>query len=110
MPETKTEKKETRTEEMEVVYWGYLQSKDVLDGTGRYVGRLRGIMIDDKWTIPAAIIEVNHDILDELGIETSIFDVALVNLPTEYVKNVGDVVQLTDDVASLKGFVKLYFE
>ena len=100
----------SKTEEMEIITWGLLQSKDVLDGSGNYVGRLRGIMIDDKWTIPNVIIEVNHDILDEFGIETSVLDVALVNLPSQYVKNVGDVVQLTDDVASLKGFAKLYFE
>jgi sporulation protein YlmC with PRC-barrel domain len=102
---------ETKTEMMGAVYWGYLQSKDVLDSDGRYVGILRGILIDNKWTIPEVVIEVNKSILDELGVDYDpLFDVALVNLPTEYVKNVGDIVQLTGNVASLKGFVKLYFE
>ena len=96
---------------MEVVFWGYLQSKDVLDSNGRYVGLLRGIMIDNKWTIPAAIIEVNPDVMDELGVVYDpVLETGLVNLPTQYVKSVGDVVQLTDDVASLKGFVNLYIE
>jgi sporulation protein YlmC with PRC-barrel domain len=102
---------ESKTEMLGAVYWGYMQSKDVLDSSGRYVGILRGIMIDNKWTIPEVIIEVNKGILDEFGVDYDpLFDVALVNLPTEHVKNVGDVVQLTDNVASLKGIVKLYFE
>ncbi len=99
-----------RAEEMEAVFWGYLQSTDVLDSDGRYVGILRGIMIANNWTIPDVIIEVNNNILDELGVDYNpMLDVALVNLPTQYVESVGDVVQLTDNVASLKGKVSMYF-
>jgi molecular chaperone DnaK (HSP70) len=112
MQETKTEKMETATRESEsvqTIYWGYLESKDVLDTNGEYVGVLRGILIADNWTIPEVVIEVNEDVLDEMGVETPLFSDALVNLPSRYVRNGSDVVQLTENVASLKEAAKPYF-
>ena len=105
MQETAKEKAETKG----LVYWGHLESKDVLDPNGRFVGILRGFVITSDWTIPKVVIEVNRSILDELGIEKPLLSVALVELPTEFVRNGTDVAQLTGDVNSLKWKAELYF-
>jgi sporulation protein YlmC with PRC-barrel domain len=105
MQETATEKTETKG----LVYWGYLESKDVMDSNGKFVGVMRGIVIDNNWTIPKVVIEVKKNILDELGIEKPLLSVALVELPSEYVRNGTDMVQLTGDVNSLKWKAELSF-
>ena len=66
-------------------------------------------MIDSNWTIPKVVIEVKKNILDELGIEKPLLKVALVELPTKYVRNGTDVAQLTDSVDSLKWKAELTF-
>lgn len=112
MQETATEKKGTAARKAGTtgfVYWGYLQSKDVLDVNGKFVGVMRGFVIDGNWTIPKVVIEVGDNILDEMDIKRSLLETALVELPSEYVRNGIDVIQLTGDVDSLKGKANLYF-
>ena len=52
-----------------LVFWGHLASRDVITNDGRKVGVARGILIASDWTIPEIVVEVNRNILDEVGIE-----------------------------------------
>ena len=53
------------------------------------------------WTVTALIVELNKEVVDELNVKKPILRTARVNIPTSYVQNIADVVQLNTDVASL---------
>lgn len=93
-----------------LVFWGHLASRDIITADGRKVGVARGILIDKDWTIPQIVVEVDRNILDEVGLEMKhrVINVALVNLPTSYVEVAADVVRLNTNLAGLKGKVNVY--
>ena len=99
----------TETKE-QLLYIGYLESKDVLTTDGRLGGFLRALLIDPKnWTVASMVVEVDRDILEEVGIKKPLLDRALVDIPAKFVKGASDVIQLNEDLEKMRGSVNLYW-
>jgi sporulation protein YlmC with PRC-barrel domain len=80
--------------------------KDVISKDGRKVGALVGVNVDTKtWTVHAIVVEVNKEIIEELHIKKSMLKLPKVNLKTDLVAVVGDIVHLNVDLKNLKDYV-----
>jgi len=81
---------------------GCIAPRNIISSEGRIVGQITGGWIDIvSWKVTELVIEVNKDIVDELNVKKPALRSAKVAIPVQYVKNVGDVVQLDVDVSSL---------
>jgi sporulation protein YlmC with PRC-barrel domain len=101
-----TQSATTTTQPAELTYWKTVVAREVYTDDGKLLGALDGIMVDSKtWTVSHCVISVNKEIAEDLNFKKSMFGAELVNIPISFVKNVGDVVQLNANLASLKGAV-----
>jgi sporulation protein YlmC with PRC-barrel domain len=81
---------------------GCIEDRDVITTDGRNIGSLTGAWIDiGTWSVTSLVVELNKDVVDELNVKKPILRTAKVNIPTNYVKNISDVVQLNTDVPTL---------
>jgi sporulation protein YlmC with PRC-barrel domain len=81
---------------------GCIEDREVITTDGRNIGTLTGAWVDlGTWTVTALIVELNKDVVDELNVKKPALRTAKVNIPTNYVKNIADVVQLNADVPTL---------
>jgi sporulation protein YlmC with PRC-barrel domain len=81
---------------------GCIEDREVITTDGRNIGTLTGAWIDlGNWSVTALIVELNKTVVDELNVKKPVLRTAKVNIPTAYVKNIGDVVQLNTDVPTL---------
>jgi sporulation protein YlmC with PRC-barrel domain len=82
------------------------ERKDVISHDGRKIGVLVGVNIDTKtWTVHAIVVEVNKDIIEELQVKKSMLKLPRINLKTDLVGVVGDIVHLNVDLKNLKDYV-----
>jgi sporulation protein YlmC with PRC-barrel domain len=82
------------------------ERKDVISHDGRKIGVLVGVNIDTKiWTVHAIVVEVNKDIVEELQVKKSMLKLPRINLKTDLVGVVGDIVHLNVDLKNLKDYV-----
>jgi len=82
------------------------ERKDVISHDGRKIGVLVGVNIDTKtWTVHAIVVEVNKDIIEELQVKKSMLKLPRINLKTDIVGVVGDIVHLNVDLKNLKDYV-----
>ena len=83
-----------------------IDRKDVISKDGRKVGVLVGVNVDTKtWTVHGIVVEVNKEIIEELHIKKSMLKLPKVNLKTDLVAVVGDIVHLNVDLKNLKDYV-----
>ncbi len=81
---------------------GCIEERDVITTDGRNIGKLTGAWIDiGTWSVTALVVNLNKEVVDELNVKKPVLRTAKVNIPTSYVQNVADVVQLNTDVATL---------
>lgn len=81
---------------------GCIESRDVITTDGRNIGTLKGAWLDlSNWTVTSLIIDLNKEVVSELNVKKPMLRTASVTIPTKYVSNVSDVVQLNTDVATL---------
>ncbi|HOL07909.1 MAG TPA: PRC-barrel domain-containing protein, partial [Methanomassiliicoccaceae archaeon] len=81
---------------------GEIEERDVITRDGRIIGHLKGAWIDtSNWTISSLIIDLKKDVVDELNVKKPILKAARINLPTNYVQRVADVIQLNVDMSGL---------
>jgi sporulation protein YlmC with PRC-barrel domain len=82
------------------------ERKDVISHDGRKIGVLVGVNIDTKtWTVHAIVVEVNKEIIEELHVKKSMLKLPRINLKTDIVGVVGDIVHLNVDLKNLKDYV-----
>lgn len=82
------------------------ERKDVISHDGRKIGVLVGVNIDTKtWTVHAIVVEVNKDIIEELQVKKSMLKLPRINLKTDLVGIVGDIVHLNVDLKNLKDYI-----
>jgi sporulation protein YlmC with PRC-barrel domain len=81
---------------------GSFEEKDVITTDGRYIGVLKGGWVDtSNWTVTSLVIELDKAAVDELQVKKPALRSAIVTIPTSYVGNVSDVIQLNSDMATL---------
>lgn len=82
------------------------ERKDVISHDGRKIGVLVGVNIDTKtWTVHAIVVEVNKEIIEELQVKKSLLKLPRINLKTDLVGVVGDIVHLNVDLKNLKDYI-----
>ena len=97
-----------RVNELHLVYWAQMESKQAITTDGVMVGLVRGILVDkDNWTIPYIAVEVKTDMMERLNMERP-FQSTLVTISTSLVKDIAYMVELNADLESLKGAVELF--
>lgn len=80
--------------------------KDVITKDGRKIGSLIGANLDTtSWVVHSIIVEVNKEIIKDLKVKKSVLKLPKINVKTNLVSGVGDVVQLTVDLKSLSEYV-----
>jgi len=85
---------------------GCLVHRDVITKDGRKIGALVGANVStDNWTVPTIVVEVNKDLVEQLGLQKSMLKNPRVNLRTDLISVVGDVIQLKVDLKELKEHV-----
>ena len=99
----------TTTQPVEPTYWKAEKGREVYTNDGKLLGTLNGIMVDPtNWTVSHFVIEVKKDISEQLNIKKPMFGEAQVNVPTSFVKDVADVMQLNSNLASMKDAVSAH--
>ena len=85
---------------------GCIEHKDVITKDGRKIGLLVGANVDtNTWKVPTIIVEVNKELVVELGLQKSMLKSPKTNISTELINVVGDVIQLSIDLKGLKEHV-----
>jgi sporulation protein YlmC with PRC-barrel domain len=82
---------------------GCLKEKNVITKDGKMIGTLIGADIETaSWSVPTIRIEVDKDIIRELGLEKSMMKSTKIKLSTGLIELVGDIVQLSVNLKSLR--------
>ncbi|HUV24983.1 MAG TPA: hypothetical protein VMW26_06115 [Methanomassiliicoccales archaeon] len=82
---------------------GCLKEKDVITKDGKMIGSLIGADIEtENWSVPTIRIEIEKDLIKELGLEKSMMKTTKIKLSTGLIELVGDIVQLSVDFKNLK--------
>jgi sporulation protein YlmC with PRC-barrel domain len=82
---------------------GCLKERSVITKDGKMIGNLIGADIEtENWSVPTVRIEIDKDFIKELGLEKSMMKSTKIKLSTGLIELVGDIVQLSVDLKSLK--------
>jgi sporulation protein YlmC with PRC-barrel domain len=78
------------------------ERKRVISKEGRELGFLAGSTIDTvKWTVISIMVDVPKEQAKELGIKKKLFKPVIINVSTDLISVVGDVIQLRLDMKEL---------
>lgn len=78
------------------------EKKRVISKDGRELGTLAGSTIDTtKWTVLSIMVNVPKPQADVLGIKKKLFKPVIINVSTDLISVVGDVIQLRLDMKEL---------
>ena len=79
-----------------------VEKKRVISKDGRELGTLAGSTIDtSKWTVLNIMVNVPKEPAKELGIKKKWFKPVIINVSTDLISVVGDVIQLRLDMKEL---------
>jgi len=79
-----------------------VDKKKVISKDGRELGMLAGSTIDtSKWTVLNIMVNVPKEPAKELGIKKKLFKPVIINVSTDLIAVVGDVIQLRLDMKEL---------
>jgi sporulation protein YlmC with PRC-barrel domain len=88
---------------MRIGYEGELKGRSVIDGTGRVVGVVDGLMIDsESWRVEAVRVRLRRDAAEQLGATTRFFQSATLEIPIALVHAAGDAVILNVPTTALR--------
>jgi sporulation protein YlmC with PRC-barrel domain len=89
---------------MDVVYEEGLRGRAVIDGKGRVLGALEGLVIDTgSWAVRAIRVRLDRGVAALIGEPYRAFRATVINVPVDYVAGAGDAVVLDRPVESLAG-------
>jgi sporulation protein YlmC with PRC-barrel domain len=79
-----------------------VERKRVISKDGRELGVLAGAKLDPvKWTVLSIMVNVPKEPAKELGIKKKMFKPVIINVATDLIGVVGDVIQLRLDMKEL---------
>jgi sporulation protein YlmC with PRC-barrel domain len=88
---------------MRIAYEGELKGRAVIDGTGRVVGFVDGLMIDsESWRVEAVRVRLRRDAAEQLGTTHRFFQSATLEIPVALVHAAGDAVILNVPTTALR--------
>jgi sporulation protein YlmC with PRC-barrel domain len=88
---------------MRISYEADLKGRAVIDGTGRVVGTLDGLMVDSQsWRVEAFRVRLRRDAAEQIGAEHRVFQSAIIDVPVSLVHAAGDAVILNVPTTALR--------
>jgi sporulation protein YlmC with PRC-barrel domain len=88
---------------MRIEYEVELRGRSVIDGTGRVIGAVDGLMIDsESWRVEAVRVRLRRDAAMQLGATPRFFQSATLEIPVELVHAAGDAVILNVPTTALR--------
>jgi sporulation protein YlmC with PRC-barrel domain len=80
-----------------------IERKHIITKDGRNLGDMVGSNIDTgKWTVTSLVVELHKDMVKPLNVKKPFFGRAKIKIRTDQIGVVGDVIQLTMDLETLK--------
>ena len=80
-----------------------IERKHVITKDGRNLGEMIGSNIDtSKWTVMSLVVELNKDMVKPLSVKKPFMSRAKIKIHADQIGVVGDVIQLTMDLDTLK--------
>ena len=80
-----------------------IEHKHVITKDGRNIGDMVGSNIDTgKWTVISLVVELHKDMVKPLNVKKPFLSKARIKIRTDQIGVVGDVIQLTMDLETLK--------
>jgi sporulation protein YlmC with PRC-barrel domain len=88
---------------MRIAYDDELKGRSVIDGTGRVVGEIDGLLIDGQsWRVEAFRVRLRRDAAEQVGVEHRLFQPTMLEIPVTLVHAAGDAVILNVPTAALR--------
>jgi sporulation protein YlmC with PRC-barrel domain len=88
---------------MRIGYDEDLRGRAVIDGTGRVIGAVDGLLIDgESWRVEAFRVRLRRDAAEQLGASHRLFQSATLEIPVALVHAAGDAVILNVATPALR--------
>jgi len=88
---------------MRISYDEDLKGRAVIDGTGRVVGNVDGVLVDSQsWRVEAFRVRLRRDAAEQIGAERRLLQASVVEIPISLVHAAGDAVILNVPTAALR--------
>jgi sporulation protein YlmC with PRC-barrel domain len=88
---------------MRICYDDELKTRAVIDGTGRVVGSIEGLLVDSQsWRVEAFRVRLRREAAELIGAEHRVFQSATVEIPISLVHAAGDAVILNVPTTALR--------
>jgi sporulation protein YlmC with PRC-barrel domain len=88
---------------MRISYDEDLKGRAVIDGTGRVVGNIDGVLVDGQsWRVEAFRVRLRRDAAEQIGAEHRLLQAAVVEIPISLVHAAGDAVILNVPTSALR--------
>jgi len=88
---------------MRISYDGDLKGRAVIDGTGRVIGEIDGMLVDGQsWRVEAFRVRLRRDAADQIGADRRMFQAATLEIPVDLVHAAGDAVILNVPTTALR--------
>jgi sporulation protein YlmC with PRC-barrel domain len=94
-----------------MVHADKIVGKQIVSAKGEIMGEVDGLEVDStNWQVTHLHVSLSKDATIELGLKKPMLSKAVINLPTNLVVSVGEVVTLKDSIKNLRDVVKLVKE
>jgi sporulation protein YlmC with PRC-barrel domain len=88
---------------MRISYDEDLKGRAVIDGSGRVVGAVDGVLVDSQsWRVEAFRVRLRRDAAEQIGADHGMFQAATVEIPVTLVHAAGDAVILNVPTTALR--------
>jgi sporulation protein YlmC with PRC-barrel domain len=88
---------------MRISYDDDLRGRAVIDGTGRVIGAVEGLLVDGQsWRVEAFRVRLRRDAAARIGAEHGVFRPASLEIPIDLVHAAGDAIILNVPTSALK--------
>lgn len=88
---------------MRISYEEDLRGRAVIDGTGRVVGEVDGLLVDGQsWRVEAVRVKLRRDAAEQIGASHRVFQAASLEIPISLVHAAGDAVILNVPTSDLR--------
>ena len=84
-----------------------IEGKEVIAGKARILGKVVSVEIDtENWKVTNIQLEVDKNVLDELGLKKPMLGSVKITFPVEIVDGISDKIILKETVDQLKNIIK----
>ena len=88
---------------MRISFENDLKGRAVIDGSGRVIGVIDGLLIDSQsWRVEAFHVKLRREVADQIEAEHRVFHAAGVEIPIDIVHAAGDAVILNVPTSALR--------